>query len=61
MAIEWRHAPPRSGDTDAVEAMTSGLLPLYLEFLFDHEHRLREYGRADLAEAFSKWQQRLRA
>ena len=61
MAIEWRHAPPHSGDKDAVEAMTSGLMPLYQEFLLDHEHRLREYGRADLAEAFRAWQQRLRA
>ena len=61
MAIEWRNAPPHSGDIDAVEAMASGLMPLYQEFLSDHEHRLREYGRADLAEAFSKWQQRLRA
>lgn len=61
MAIEWRHVPPDPADKDAVEAITSGLMPLYHEFLLDHEHRLREYGRADLAEAFSKWQQRLRA
>jgi predicted nucleotidyltransferase len=60
MAIEWRKVPPRSGDEDAVEAMASGLMPLYQEFLLDYEHRLRGYGRADLAEAFSKWQQRLR-
>jgi predicted nucleotidyltransferase len=61
MAIEWRHVPPHSGDNDAVEAMASGLMPLYQEFLLDYEHRLRGYGRADLAEAFSQWQQRLRA
>ncbi len=61
MAIEWRNVPPDSGDQDAVEAMTSGLIPLYQEFLSDHERRLREYGRADLAEAFREWQQRLRA
>ena len=61
MAIEWRNAPPQSGDKDAVEAIASGLMPLYQEFLVDYEHRLRGYGRADLAEAFSKWQQRLRA
>jgi len=61
MAIEWRNVPPHSGDTDAVEAMTRGLMPLYQEFLLDYEHRLRGFGRADLAEAFRKWQQRLRA
>jgi len=61
MAMEWRNAPPPSGDKDAVEAMASGLMPLYQEFLLDYEHRLRGYGRADLAEAFGKWQQRLRA
>ena len=61
MAIEWRHVPPHSGDNDAVEAMASGLMLLYQEFLLDYEHRLRGYGRADLGEAFSKWQQRLRA
>ena len=59
MAIEWRNVPPHPGDKDAIEAITSGLMPLYREFLLDHEHRLREYGRADLAEAFRKWQQRL--
>ena len=61
MAIEWRNVPPDSGDQDAAEAMTSGLIPLYQEFLSDHERRLREYGRVDLAEAFREWQQRLRA
>ena len=61
MAIGWRNVPPNSGDKDAVEAMTSGLMPLYQEFLSDYEHRLRAYGRADLAEAFGTWQQRLRA
>jgi predicted nucleotidyltransferase len=61
LAIEWRKVPPLSGDKDAIEAMASGLLPLYQEFLLDYEPRLRGYGRADLAEAFSKWQQRLRA
>jgi len=61
MAIEWRNVPPDSGDKDAIEALTSGLIPLYQEFLLDHEQRLRAYGRADLAEAFSRWQQRLRA
>ena len=61
LAIEWRKLPPLSGDKDAVEAMASGLMPLYQEFLSDYEHRLRGYGRADLAESFRKWQQRLQA
>jgi predicted nucleotidyltransferase len=61
LAIAWRNAPPTSADNDVVEAIASGLMPLYQEFLSDHEHRLREYGRANLAEAFSEWQQRLRA
>lgn len=61
MAIEWRHVPPDPGDLDAIEALTCGLIPLYQEFLLDHEQRLREYGRADLADAFGGWQQRLRA
>jgi hypothetical protein len=61
MAIEWRHAPPHRGDKDAVEAIASGLMPLYQEFLLDYEHRLRGYGRADLAESFRQWQQRLQA
>jgi hypothetical protein len=61
MAVEWRHLPPHPGENDAVEAIASGLMPLYHEFLLDHEHRLRGYGRADLAEAFGKWRQRLRA
>ncbi len=60
-ALEWRNTPPKSGDEDAVEAIARGLMPLYHEFIVDHEHRLREYGRAALAEAFSKWQQRLQA
>ena len=61
MAIEWRNVPPSPGDKDAIEAMASGLIPLYQEFLLDHEQRLREYERADLAEAFGSWQRRLRA
>jgi hypothetical protein len=61
MALEWRIVPPNSCDKDAVEAIARGLMPLYQEFFLDHEHRLREYGRADLAEAFNKWQQRLQA
>jgi hypothetical protein len=61
MALGWRNVPPDSGDKSAVEAIARGLMPLYQEFFLDHEHRLREYERADLAEAFNKWQQRLQA
>jgi len=59
MALEWRHAPPSTTDRRSIEAIARGLLPLYQEFLLDYEPRLKNYGRADLAEAFGKWQQEL--
>lgn len=59
MALAWRDAPPKPSDRNAVAALARGLLPLYREFLLDHEPRLREYGRPDLVEAFQKWRLRL--
>lgn len=61
LALEWRNAAPRASDRDAIQAIAAGAIPLYQEFLLDHERRLREYGRMDLAEAFHAWQQRLLA
>jgi len=61
LALGWRNGGPVDSDTDAMQAIAAGVLPLYQEFLLDHEGRLREYGRPDLAEAFSKWRQRLQA
>lgn len=45
----------------AIQAIAAGVLPLYEEFLLDHERRLQEYERPDLAQAFVEWQQRLQA
>lgn len=59
LALEWRTASPADSDSAAIRAVASGLLPLYREFLRDHEARLRAYGRLDLADAFLEWQQRL--
>lgn len=59
LALEWRKASPADSDSAAIRAIASGLLPLYREFLRDHEARLRAYGRPDLADAFLGWQQRL--
>lgn len=43
----------------AIEAIAAGVLPLCHEFLLDHEHRLREYEKPELAESFRIWRQRL--
>ena len=59
MALAWRNAAPSPSDAAALEAIATGVLPLYREFLVDYERRLREYERPDLAEAFGKWRQRL--
>jgi hypothetical protein len=59
-ALAWRNA----GAVDpqaAMPALAAGLLPLYEEFVADHEGRMREYGRPDLAGAFAQWRQRLGA
>jgi hypothetical protein len=45
----------------AQPVIAAEVLPLYDEFLADHEGRLTEYGRADLAAAFADWRARLRA
>jgi len=59
MALEWRDAPPGLSDKTAIEAIARGVIPLYRDFLSDHERRLREYERNDLADAFHQWEQRL--
>ena len=61
LALEWRNADRVDSDALAMQVIAAGVVPLYQEFLLDHESRLREYERPDLAEAFSKWRQRLQA
>ena len=61
LALDWRNAGPLDSDPSAMRAIAAGVVPLYEEFLGDHESRLKEYGRQDLAEAFSQWRQRLLA
>jgi hypothetical protein len=59
LALEWRNIRPEPSDEGVVAALAAGVLPLYQEFLVDHERRLREYERPDLAESFHQWRQRL--
>ena len=59
LALQWRNAGHAPSETTAMNAIAAGVLPLYDEFLLDHEPRLREYGRPDLAETFRSWRQRL--
>lgn len=61
LALKWRNAAPKHSDESATQAIAEGVLPLYHEFLLDHERRLREYERPDLADAFHQWRQRLQA
>lgn len=61
LALDWRHRSPPPGDVRAIQAISAGVLPLYDDFLSDHENRLRHYGRQDLAEAFGRWRHELRA
>jgi hypothetical protein len=61
LALTWRDASPNPSDTNAIGALAAGLLPLYGEFLEDHEARLRDYDRPDLADAFRRWAQKLQA
>ncbi|HEY1286829.1 MAG TPA: hypothetical protein VGF58_00780 [Burkholderiales bacterium] len=61
LALGWRHRGPPPGDPGAVQAISAGALPLYDDFLSDHERRLRHCGRQDLAEAFGRWRHELRS
>jgi predicted nucleotidyltransferase len=61
LALRWRDAGPEPLDAGAIAAIRTGLLPLYEEFLLDHEPRLREYERADLEASFRQWRKRLHA
>lgn len=60
LALSWRNNAPSSSDAAAIEAIGAGAVPLYHEFLRDHERRLRDYDRADLADAFGKWRLKLK-
>jgi hypothetical protein len=59
LALEWRNSGQAPSDASAIRAIAAGVLPLYDEFLLDHEPRLRKYGRPDLAESFGRWRKRL--
>lgn len=61
LALEWRTAGKVDSHASAARALAAGLLPLYEEFVSDHERRLREHGRRELAAAFAKWRHRLLA
>ena len=61
LALTWRDLGPASSDKSAISAIAAGVLPLYHEFLSDHEPPLREFARPDLAESFNEWRQRLSA
>ena len=58
-ALKWRFNPPAPGNDAVVDALRQGLLPLYRIFLADYELRLRDYGELELAQACSKWRERL--
>lgn len=57
LAREWRNRRP--SEEEATAALRAGALPLYREFLLDHERRLDEYGRPDLAAAIRQWRDQL--
>ena len=59
LALKWRDAGPAPEATRALAAIAAGILPLYCEFLSDYEPRLRELARADLADSFYAWRQKL--
>lgn len=56
--FEWRYEPPRLDDPAVLKCVQGGLLPLYRLFVGDYEARLRTYGEAELAQAFSDWSRR---
>jgi predicted nucleotidyltransferase len=58
-ALDWRNGAAGGFGADATAAIAAGVLPLYQEFLDDHETRLREYQRHDLGEGFHQWRQKL--
>lgn len=59
LALDWRNAGEVASRAGAARALAAGLVPLYVEFVSDYESRLQ--ARADLAEAFRQWRQRLLA
>ncbi|UCF75843.1 MAG: hypothetical protein JSU71_00480, partial [Betaproteobacteria bacterium] len=59
LALEWRNIEDWQANKGAVEAIKAGTVPLYQAFVSDHQQRMREYGRDDLAEAFERWRLRL--
>ena len=59
LALDWRNSGSVGSEASAIRAIAAGVLPLYERFLSDHESRLKDYERQDLAEAFGTWRRRL--
>lgn len=59
LALDWRNSTDWCGDATAVQAISAGVIPIYLAFLSDYEERVVQFGRSDLGEAFQKWRRRL--
>jgi hypothetical protein len=56
-ALRWRLEPP--AESEALRMLSPHVLPLYLEFLEDHVHRMKEYGEMSLASQLSAWRRDL--
>jgi hypothetical protein len=57
-ALAWRTGRALD-ETDAVELLRAGLIPVYLYFLDDHVERLSSLGQESLASAFRAWRARI--
>lgn len=58
-AFGWRTKPP--ADDAAGALLQAGFVPLYVDYLDDHVHRLQSLGEAELADQFRQWRSRLLA
>jgi hypothetical protein len=56
-AIEWRNAPPRPADAEAL--LRTAMAPLYRRFVRDFERRLSRFGEPMLARSYRDWRERL--
>ena len=59
-ALAWRTDPP-SDEATVAELLRAEVVALYVEYVEDHERRLQEMGRDDLAAAFGEWRRALLA
>jgi hypothetical protein len=56
-AIEWRDAPPRPAEAEAL--LRTAMAPLYRQFVRDFERRLSRFGEPMLAWSYRDWRGRL--